>query len=1097
VKDSAAAVFPASFAQERLWFLDRFEPGSPFYNVPAASRLRARMDLPALTASLNEIVRRHESLRTTFAEVDGQPVQVIAPRLTVGLAVLDRRHLPPEEREAEVERLAAEEALVPFDLTAGPLLRCTLVRLAAEDSLLLLTLHHIISDAWSLGILFRELSVLYESQLRRRPSPLPELPIQYADFAQWQREWLQGEVLESYLAFWRRQLAGASTVIELPTDRPRPDVQTFRGALDHFELPAPLAAALAALGQRRGSTLFMILLAAYLILLQRYSGQLDLVVGSPIANRNRAELEGLIGFFANTLVLRVDLSGEPSFAGLLDRVAEVTLAGYDHQDLPFEKLVAELRPERSLSRNPLFQVLFSLQNAPTLAASMASPGSHISEVGTGTAKFDLALLMGDTGGKVVAGIEYNTDLFESTTARRLVGHYLTLLDSAAAEPGRPISALDLLTPAERHEVQASARGERAGFQALPVHRLVEEQIRRTPDAVAVAAPGEAMSYRELGRRAHRLALRLSALGVGRSSRVGLSAGRSPAALVGMLAVLAAGAAYVPLAPDYPAERLAFMLADSRARVLLTERRLLGRFPPGGARVLLLDDLLDGDPFGARHLPDGAGPDDLAYVIYTSGSTGRPKGVAMPHRPLVNLVAWQNRSSRLRPGASTLQFASLCFDVSFQEIFATWTSGGRLVLLPEEGRQDAGRLLRCLVDEGIERLFLPPVALQQLAEAAARSDLRPAALREILAAGEQLQVSPAVRSFLARLGGAVLRNQYGPSETHVVTCFSLAGAAAGWPTLPPIGRPIANVRAHLLDAGLQPVPEGVPGDLYIGSMGDRGGMGGAALARGYFDRPDLTAERFLPDPWGDEPGGRLYRTGDLARALPGGDLQFLGRRDDQVKIRGYRVELAEIEILLEQYPGVRTAVVVAREDPPGPRRLVAYLGSSATPPPAAGPLRAFLKERLPEYMVPAAFLILPALPLLPSGKVNRRALPRPDQDRPAAEPGFLPPRTPLEVELVKIWQNVLKIERVGVHDDFFDLGGHSLLATQVVSRVRDLFGLEVPLRRIFEAPTVAGFAAILVGSRVESRGGDDVAALLAELESLSDDEARALAEGLPS
>ena len=1100
-----STVVQASFAQERLWFLNRFEPGSAFYNVPAASRLRGPVDLAALRRTLDEIVRRHEALRTTIAEREGQPVQVIAPALALPFPVVERRDLPPAEREREAARLAAEEAQLPFDLERGPLLRCTLVRFAADDALLLVTLHHIVSDAWSLGIFFGEISALYEGFARRRPVELPELPVQYADFAQWQREWLRGEVLERFLAFWRGQLAGAPAVLELPTDHPRPEVQTFRGALTHFALPAALAGALSALGQRLGATLFMTLLAVYAALLERYTGQRDIVIGSPIANRNRAEIEGVIGFFVNTLVVRVELAAEASFVELVERVADGTLAGYDHQDLPFEKLVAELQPQRDLGRNPLFQVMFSLQNTPTLAANMVSADPRMAEVGTGTAKFDLALLMGESAGTVTGAAEYNTDLFDAVTIERLVEHFLNLLGSAAADPGRRLSELEISSGAERQQLLALARGAAAPFpRAACLHHLFEEQAARTPAAVAASFAGAALTYRELDARANRLARRLRALGLGPGSCAGIALERSPTMLVGILGVLKAGAACVPLDPAYPAPRIAFMLADSRAAVVLSEERIAERLPASAARVLLLGSeaagpqegagALDGDgedgSAEALGLPGGATADDLLYVIYTSGSTGQPKGVAMGHRALVNLVWWQNRRSRLPPGACTLQFTSLSFDVSFQEIFSTLSTGGRLALASEETRKDPVELLRRLAEERVERLFLAPVALQQLAETALRSALVPDALREVVAAGEQLKISAEISGFLDRLEGAVLDNQYGPSESHIVSGFVLHGPAAAWPALPPIGRAIANASIHLLDAELRPVPAGVPGELYIG---------GEALARGYLDRPDLTAERFVPDCCGGEPGARLYRSGDLGRLLPGpqGDIQFLGRRDHQVKIRGFRIELAEVEIHLKRHPAVRAAAVAAREGGPAGRRLVAYLVGGAGEPPGAGEapsashLRSFLLRELPEHMVPSAFVWLAAMPLLPSGKVDRRALPPPGQERPELKPAFVAPRTPLEAQLSEIWQEVLRVERVGMEDNFFDLGGHSLLATQVASRVRDRFAVEIPLRRLFEAPTVAGLAVSLVESRADEERLDDIDALLAELEGLSDDDARAI------
>jgi len=1084
-------VFPVSFAQERLWFLDQFEPASPFYNIPAALPLSGRLDLAALRRALDLISERHESLRTTFATLDQRPAQVVHPALRPELSVTDLRTLPEGERRAAAARLATEEAQRPFDLRRGPLLRARLLRLGGEPgAVLLLTMHHIISDGWSMGILFRELGQLYEAGRGGRPARLPELAVQYADFAQWQRLRLRGAYLEGLLGYWRRRLEGAPPVLGLPTDRPRPKVQGFRGATRVFGLGAEVAAGLKALSQREGVTLFMTLLAAFKVLLWRWSGEEDVVVGSPIAGRTRAEVEGLIGFFVNTLVLRTDLSGGPSYRELVGRVREVTLGAYEHQEVPFERLVEELQPHRSLSHNPLFQVMFTLQNTPTYdAPGLSQPTLEAlkNSPQLGTSRFDLALFTQETAEGVLAGFEYNTDLFEAATIDRMVGHFQTLLAAVIANPGARISELPLLTGPERRQLLRELNDTASELPPhLCVPQSVEAQVERTPGAAAVVMEGRSWTYEEVNRRANQVAHYLRGMGVGPEARVCLYLERSLEMLVGMLGVLKAGAAYVPLDPNYPQERITFIVSDVRAGVVITERRMAAGLVIGDARLCCLD--ADAEALARQSVhnpPHVVAPDNLAYVIYTSGSTGRPKGVGMTHRALVNLLQWHQRNLPLAEGSRVLQFASQSFDVSIQEILSTWVAGGTLVLTSEETRRDARRLLQEVTRYDVERLFLPQIVLQQLAEAA-RDAAPPVCVREIITAGEQLHLTGPVVGLLKRLEGCAVRNHYGPSESHVVTEFVLRGDPEEWPALPPIGRPIANTRVYLLDPHLQPVPVGIPGELYIG---------GAPLARGYVGRPGLTAERFVPDPFGDEPGGRLYRTGDSARFLPGGDIEFLGRLDYQVKLRGFRIELGEVEAALAQHPAVKEAVVVLQQPPAGDKRLVAYFVADG-PAPLTTELYRFLKSQLPEYMIPAVFVQLDALPLSANGKVDRRALPGPDQQRPELERAFTPPRTPTEQALAKIWSEVLGVERVGVYDNFFELGGHSLLATQVVSRVRAAIQMELPLRSLFESPTIAELAVTILCSRAEETDDEYLLQVLAELDNLSVDEARARLDGEP-
>jgi amino acid adenylation domain-containing protein len=770
------------------------------------------------------------------------------------------------------------------------------------------------------------------------------------------------------------------------------------------------------------------------------------------------------------------------------RVREVTLGAYEHQDLPFERLVEELQPERNLNHNPLFQVMFSLQNNRSLASSSDSPQSTLEAMENspklGTAKFDLALFTEEVDQGLVAGFEYNTDLFEAATIERMVGHFQTLLESILADPDRPIVELPLLTDAERQQLLQEWNDTKTDYPehaCLP--QLFEAQVEATPDAVAVLMAGRSWTYRELNGRANQVAHHLRKLGVSTDARVAICLERSLELVAGVLGILKAGGAYVPLDPAYPRERLAFILSDAQASVLLTEERLAGELPTEDVQeVVCLDSSWEVIARESTQNPASvATADNLAYIIYTSGSTGTPKGVGMIHRPLVNLLWWQIRNSRRASEARTLQFAPLSFDVSFQEMFSTWLAGGSLILMAEEERREMGKLLQGMAETEIERLFLPPVVLQQLAETL--TDATPSTkLRQIITAGEQLQITEPVTRLFKRFNNCALYNHYGPSESHVVTEFALEGKPDDWPTFPPIGRPIANTRIYLLDAHLQPVPVGVHGELHIG---------GVALARGYHNRPILTAERFIPDPFSRTPGARLYKTGDRAQYRPDGNIEFLGRIDKQVKIRGFRIELGEIEAVLSRHPAVREAVAVSLTEKSGDKRLVAYLVADNGSILSTTQLYHFLKDQLPEYMIPSAFVQLDALPLTPNGKVNRRALPAPDRQRPELERAFVPPRTLVEQALAEIWSEVLRKEQVGVYDNFFELGGHSLLATQVVSRVREALQVELPLRRLFETPTVADLAVAVISSRAMQTNQEDLTQILAELEDLSEDEARTL------
>jgi amino acid adenylation domain-containing protein len=1052
-----------SFAQERLWFLEQLEPSSTGYNLCRAWRLAGCLNVAALESSLNQILRRHDVLRSAIQFADGRPLQSVQPPVEFKLKIVDLQQTPEADREAELRRRIQETAEHPFDFAAGMFLRAEVLRVTNDEHILVLATHHIVSDAWSMGILSRELWSLYKTYTAGKSSELEELPIQYADFAVWQREWLQGKVLDSQISYWKKQLADLP-INNLPSDRSRAPRQTFRGARLSVALPVSLSAAINELSNECGVTPFMTLLAVFQVLLYRYTGEEDIVVGSPIANRSIAELEPLVGFFVNTLVLRTDLSGNPTFKELLCRVREVCLAAYEHQDLPFEKLVQELQPERDQSRNPLFQVMFVLQNATRGISPLEGMRIEPIEFETGRSLFDLSLYLRERDGKFIGHFEYSTDLFDSSTIQRMTGHLQTLLKAIVTDRDQRISTLPLLTEAERHQLLIEWNDTAAEYPIDKcIHQLFEEQVNRTPRRIAIAFNGQSLTYRELNARANRLAHYLRGIGVGPETLVGICVERSLEMVVGLLGILKAGGAYVPLDPAYPPERVAFILKDARISVLLIQEGLIedgisktedsdrpSLILAPQMKVVCLDSIwetIGGE--SEQNLLSQVKPDNLAYVIYTSGSTGRPKGVAMAHRSLQNLISWQLGSFTTPKAARTLQFTSLSFDVSFQEMFATWCSGGTLLLISEETRRDTAMLMRQLQNHSIERLFLPFLVLQQFAELADREKVNFTSLREIITAGEQLQITPKIRELFKKLDGCRLHNQYGPTETHVVTSFILEDSPNKWVSHTPIGRPIANTQIYVVDSRLQPVPIGVPGELCIG---------GAGLARGYLNLLELSAERFFPNPFVCEPQARIYRSGDLVRYLPNGNVEFLGRVDSQVKIRGYRVELDEIEAVLSQHPTVKNCIVVVRErELSAEKSLVSYFVPCQQPATLAIELRSYLAEKLPEYMVPSVFVALDALPLLPNGKVDRQNLPPPKDSRLQVTPGFAP-RTEIEELITQMWREVLKLENVGIHDDFFELGGHSLLATQVASRLRDALDREIPVSLLFGAPNVADLSA---------------------------------------
>jgi len=1054
-----------SFAQQRLWFLDQLDPGSPAYNLSTALRLPGPLDIATLKRSLNEIVRRHEALRTTIQFNDGEPLQIIAPTLNLDVELIDLTGVTPAMREQEARRLAFSEAQQGFDLSRGPLLRASLLRLGEADHVLVLSMHHIISDGWSLGLLFAELTTLYQAYATGNSSPLPELPFQYADYAEWQRQYLQGDTLANLLDYWKQQLAGAPPLMELPADRPRGPLLNRSGATQSFRLSTEISEGLRFLARRQDVTLFMVLLAAFKTLLHRYTGVSDLVIGVPIANRNRAEVENLIGFFVNTLVLRTDLSGNPTFNELLGRVRKVTLEAYAHQDLPFEKLVEEIQPERRLNHNPLFQVAFVLQNVPTLSGAIFDQQPNQAPITVGATKFDLSLSLAEGDREISGAFEYITALFNGDTISRMIGHFQTLLASIVTNPDARLSDLAILTESERSQLLSEAHGITSDLPELTAHQLFENQVQQSPQNTAVIFNDTKLTYEELNRRANQCAHYLQSIGVGPETKVGLLMERGPALVVGLLGILKAGGAFLPLDPAYPADRVAFMLRDAGVQVLVTQKQLADKLSTDTMEVVYLDEIPDGSNENPR---SKLTPDSLVYMIYTSGSTGTPKGVLIEHRGLCNIARAQTRLFRVRPQDRVLQFASLSFDAAIFEVVLALANGATLCLAPRESLLP-GASLNHLIDElGITTVTLPPSALAVLPVEELLT------LRNMIAAGEAVSAELVARW----IKGRHFFNGYGPTETTIWTTLCECDDAT---VPPPIGRPIDNTSVYLLDAYLQPVPIGGRGEIYIGGVG---------VARGYLNLPELTAERFIPDPFSQRPGARLYRTGDRGRLRRDGQIEFVGRIDHQVKLRGYRIELGEIEMTLGMHPNVRQAVVTAPEDRSGEKRLVAYVELNDADQTSVDQLRSFLKTKLPEYMVPAAFVALDNLPLTPSGKVNRSALPAPG-DAARADHEVIPPQGPVEEVLAGIWTELLDLDQVGRDSSFFELGGHSLLATQVVSRVLDLLSVELQVRQIFETPTIAELAAALLENSAQPERLEKMASLVLQLSQLTDDEAASL------
>jgi amino acid adenylation domain-containing protein len=1106
---------PLSFSQRRVWFLQQLEPENVSYHFQVIFRLTGILNIPVLERSLSEMVCRHEILRTTFPAINGRPVQVIHDAPPFRLPVVNLQPLPEAEREAEVQRLIKKEIQRPFNLNQLPLIRWTLLKLSENEHLLVHVEHHLLHDGWSFNVFVRELMELYKAFSAGNPSPLPKMPIQFVDFALWEQEWLQSEAAKEQLAYWKGKLTGHS-FLELPSDRPRPAVQSFRGAAPRMDLPLNLCAELRSLSRRENVTLFMTMLAAFVTLLHRYTGQVDFCVGSGVANRRWRETEGLIGMIINNIVLRNDLSGNPTVRELLTRVRDTTLEAYAHQDLPFDKVVEALQPKRELSHNPLFQVIFGFHDAPM--SDVELPGLDVNLVvglSNGSAKFDLNVIViphsnqhlgrsrGETDGLTLLW-EYNTDLFDEATMTSMIGHYQRLLESMVADPERRISDFPMLTEAEKQQILFEWNDTGKDYpKGLCIHQLFEAQAERTPDAVAAVFEGQELTYRELNRRSNQLARYLRTLGVGPEVLVGICVERSLEMIIGLLGILKAGGAYVPLDPAYPKERNAFMLQDTQASVLLTQQRLVEElFEDGRSKPLLseAEGIENGDPRSSifdpqlkvvcldtdweiiaqqsdNNLVNGVSADNLAYVIYTSGSTGQPKGTGVPHRAVNRLVMNANYVN-LEPTDVMAQVSNCSFDAATFEIWGALLHGAKLVLITTDVAISPKDFAEQIEQKKISVLFLTTALFNQMARELPTAFKN---LRHLLFGGEAADPRW-VAAMLEHDPPKRLLNLYGPTEATTFASWHLVENIPEGATTIPIGRPIANTEIFVLDPHFQPVPIGVPGELCIGGDG---------LARGYCNRRELTAEKFIPNSFSKEPGARLYKTGDLVRYLPDGNIEFLGRIDHQVKIRGFRIELGEIESALSQHSAVQQTVVLAREDIREEKGLVAYVVPNQQSTPTINDLRTFLKQKLPDYMVPSTFVMLDSLPLTPNGKVDRRALPAPDQSRPELVNSFVAPRTSVEEALAEIWAEVLNVEEIGIHDNFFELGGHSLLATQVISRVREILQLEVPLRALFENPTVATLAVKIAEIQAQKVGPKDTEDALADLELLSEEEAERL------
>lgn len=1092
---------PLSFAQQRLWFLSQLDPEDASYNVCRTLELRGPLQVAALQAALEALLHRHEALRTSFPSVEGQPTQHIASPAPLTLPLTDLSDRPHAEREAARQHLVRQLTQRPFDVARGPLFRPHLVRLEAELHVLVLSMHHIAIDGWSLGVLFDELAVVYGARLSGEAPVLPALPVQYADYALWERQWLQGAVLDEQLAYWRQQLAGAPPVLELSVRRPRPVRRSLRGARCAVTLPLPPARALAALAQEEGASAFMALLGAFLVLLYLTTGEEDLVVGTPIAHRIHPATERLIGYFANTLALRVRLRPGDSFRALLRDVRAVCLDAYGHQDVPFEKLVEQLSPPRSLGHAPFFELMFQLEDSRFEPRPLPGLDMRLVAEDTGASAYDVTLGLAWRPEGLVADAQYGTDLFEEEEIRRLLEHLGRVVELVAAEPDRPVAHVRLLSAEERRQVLVAWNDTARPLSSdRPLHVLLAEQAARTPEApAAICGCGdEVLSYRRLDERATELAHSLRQLGVSTGTCVALCFDRSLEALVALLAILKAGAHYLPLDPALPVERLRWLADNSAARLVITSSALRDRCEALSVAVLIPE--APGAIAPALPAPevavDPVDPLDLAYVLYTSGSTGRPKGVMVTHHALVSRCEGLRAAYRLRAEDRVLHFASLAFDVAAEELFPTWLAGGCVVVWPHPQAPPPAELEAFVARHRVSVVNVPASYWHLWVDALPEAPhALPPAMRLLVTGSEP--VSP---ERLARWRRLVSRqpgvtgpelpewiNAYGPTEATITATVSSSAAPGFRPEQVPlsIGRPLANTSVYVLDDRLEPTPPGIAGELYLG---------GDALARGYMGRPDLTAERFLPHPHATAPGARLYRTGDLATLWPDGSVQLLGRTDDQIKLRGFRIEPGEVEAALALHPAVRAAVVVPRPHPSGEPRLVAYVVCEG-PAPTAIELQAWVAPQLPAYMVPALIMLLDTLPRTPGGKVDRQALPAPDWDATEVAERYAAPRTPLEQVLAEQWAHVLGRDRVGLHDGFFALGGHSLLATRLTARLRDTLQAELPLRLIFECPTVAQMAQALLRDTALAQRVETVARLLVQVSELSEEQTDTLLTGL--
>ena len=1043
-----------SYAQQRLWFIHQLEPGNPFYNIYTVARLTGPLDVAALEKTLTEIVSRHEVLRTTFALSNDQPMQVIGSAIEAKLMTEDLTLLPASDRMDEAIVLAKEEALRPFNLGQGPLLRVRLLKLSEDEHIVVFTMHHIISDEWSMGVLIKEVAALYEAYTNGEQSPLEELEVQYADFAVWQRQWLQGEVLDQQMDYWKGQLEGAPAVLELPTDRPRPPVRTQRGARHPFVLNEEMTEQIKRLSRRENVTLFMTLLAAFDSLLSRYTGQQDIVLGAAIANRNRRETESLIGFFVNMLVLRTDLSGGPTFKELLARVREVTLGAYAHQDVPFEKLVEELQPERSLSHTPLFQVALVLQNAPMSALEL--PGLTLSflDIGKETASYDLLLVLSETGEKLSGFFEYSTDLFDSSTIMRMANHFHVLLQSAVEAPDTPVRQIPILSQAERYEIITNWNDTTSSYPDACIHELFEQQATLTPDAVALSCDSQQLTYSELNRRANQLAHYLRLQGVKPEVPVALLLERSIEMIVCTLGVLKAGGAYVPLNAEYPEARLSFMLEDTQSPIVLTEGGLVERLPAHRGQVICVDEKAEDIGRMAEVSPDLlTDKDNLAYIMYTSGSTGRPKGVCIEHKSVVRLVRETNYV-RLTKRDVILQLAPVTFDASTFEIWGSLLNGGKLVVV-SQARASLDEITAAIEEHEVTTLWLTAGLFHLLVSERVEGLSR---VKQLLAGGDVLSAEK-VNKYLAGSSGKLI-NGYGPTENTTFTCCEVMSGGEQIENTVPIGRPISNTQVYILDEQQQLAPVGAVGELYAGGEG---------LARVYLNQADQTAEKFMPDAYSTEAGARLYRTGDLVRWQTDGKIEFIGRGDEQVKVRGFRVELGEVEAALAIHASVKESVVVAKQDGRGDKRLVGYVVLAEGEHLEGQDLRQYLSEKMPDYMVPGTVIVLEKMPLTANGKIDRRALLDIEEKEGGKGKAEVEERSPIEELLAAIWEDVLGVTGVSASDDFFEIGGHSLLATQVVSRLREVFKVEMALREVFERPGLRAQAAEIEKLMSASKG----------------------------